>query len=145
MNYKISENLIKPKMKPEKRAKLEREIQEFIDNPIITQYELDLLFGDGILIAGPSGISVNWKKFYDMDRLYRNDDISNHAVDYLKHLKILSPNPRGNYSVQADGFILCNPRCHLLPAFFTSKQDAVEYTNVIAEGAMYDVWVTKGC
>lgn len=143
MSYEIPKKLIRSRITDEERKRILMDIRDFLENPVISQHELDILFNDGVFIAHPSGITVDWKKFYDMDRTYfGNDWISYHAVDYLKHLNILSPSPGGNYSVQADSFILCNPRYQFLPAFFTSERDAIEYMEAIAEGAMYDVWVT---
>lgn len=143
--YKISKSLIRPKMTPEEKERIHRDIEDFIDRPIISQWELDLLFKDEILITHPSGISVDWKKFEEMDRTYYGrEHIIGHAVDYLKHLNILSPVCKGNYGVYVDGGILCNPRFHILPAFFTNERDATLFRDAIAEGAQYGVYVVKG-
>jgi len=81
---------------------------------------------------------VDWPHYHEHFAMGRFHDQKKKVHSLLIDLGILSPQPKGNWDIVADGPIGLNPRAFLSYLYFTQKEDAVEFARLEKDDTMYN-------
>jgi hypothetical protein len=88
---------------------------------------------------------VDWKQFIEESKNRDMGTYGNRYNDLVKDLvdsEVLSFEPEGNYQLTGSGVVV-SPRSHISVLYFTRKSDALKYSTIKWENALYDIEISK--
>lgn len=87
--------------------------------------------------------TVNWKLIDSIDiQKYTGSELYTKIILYLEELDILSTETDNTLGLDSGGINL-NPKINSVPRYFTKKEDAIAYKEIVYETARYDIKIIE--